>query len=116
MSCYPSAVVVDETVTIRSEDEGDVQCLGVFDGDDEGTKIVNNIKKRLTDETEVAHRCRTHLKKDIEEQLVFDGLGDESREVMTEIGTENAHSLSNQKLVLLMGKKVAVLTEFSAAD
>ena len=83
----------------------DIPWLAVFDGDNAGKDYVRAIAKRGFSDEEVAERCRTHLAKDLEAQLVANGLGPELREILTELGVKDANDLTNNDLLAHVGDK-----------
>lgn len=62
-----------------------IPWLAVFDGDAEGQRYINDIRKRGFSEEEVQWRCRTHMDRNLEQQLVHD-LGDRITPFLRELG------------------------------
>ncbi len=85
-----------------------IPWLAVFDGDQEGEKFVRNIKKRGFHEDELAIRCRNHPAGNLETQLVADGMGPELRELLEEIGVQNALRLADKDLLTELRSQKAV--------
>lgn len=81
-----------------------IPWLAVFDGDDAGKSYVERIGKRGFSNEELRRRCRTHGSGGLEAQLVADGLGPELREILAELGEQNAHDLEEQALQARLGE------------
>ncbi len=81
-----------------------IPWLAVFDGDDAGKGYVERIGKRGFSNEELRRRCRTHGSGGLEAQLVTDGLGPELREILAELGEQNAHDFEEQALQARLGK------------
>lgn len=62
-----------------------IPWLAVFDGDPEGQKYINDIRKREFPEEEVQWRCRIHTNGNLEQQLAHD-LGDRITPFLRELG------------------------------
>ncbi len=93
----------------------DVPWLAVFDGDEAGQKFVRAMADRGFSDEELRRRCRTHAAGDLEAQLVADGLGPELREVLARLGTQDAHALNDEDLVVrLRASKTASAAELAA--
>ncbi len=78
----------------------DVPWLAVFDGDDAGQEYVRRIGRRGFAAEEVNKRCRTHLAGDLEAQLVANGLDPELREILTELGVQDAADLTDDEVLV----------------
>ena len=76
----------------------DIPWLAVFDGDDAGERFVRDIGRRGFSDDELKKRCRRHRTRDLEAQLVADGLGPELREILTESGIRDARGLPDDAL------------------
>lgn len=93
----------------------DVVWFAVFDGDEEGEKLVRTIEKRGFSDDELAKRCRTHPDGDLEAQLVADGNGTTLRELLEESGVRDAQGLNDADLVTrLRRRKSAYAAELAA--
>ena len=75
-----------------------IPWLAVFDGDDAGKRYVERIRKRGFSNNELRRHCRTHGSGDLEAQLMTDGLGPELREILSELGEQNARDFEEQAL------------------
>ena len=76
-----------------------IPWLAVFDGDKAGQDYVKAIAKRGFSVGELAERCRTHPDGDLEAQLVVNGLDPELREILIELGVQDAADLTNDKIL-----------------
>ena len=83
----------------------DVPWFSVFDGDEEGRKLLRRIERRGFPRDERVRRCRLHPDGDLEAQLVADGMGSELRQVLEEIGVENALGLDDEQLIAQLGDR-----------
>ena len=66
---------------------------------------MKDIAKRGIPRQEIKRRCRTHEAGDLEAQLVADGLDPELREILTELGVQDAHALASEALQDQLGKR-----------
>ena len=73
----------------------DVPWLAVFDGDHAGQEYVRRIGRRGFAAEEVNKRCRTHPAGDLEAQLVANEFDPELREILIELGVQDAGDLTN---------------------
>ena len=78
----------------------DVPWLSVFDGDNAGKGYVKAISKRGFTPREIKRRCRTHQAGDLEAQLVANGLDPELREILTELGVQDAADLTDDEVLV----------------
>ena len=78
----------------------DVPWLAVFDGDNAGKGYVKAISKRGFTPREIKRRCRTHQAGDLEAQLVANGLDPELREILTELGVQDAADLTDDEVLV----------------
>ena len=77
----------------------DIPWLAVFDGDDAGRRYVKAIAERGLGDDELARRCSTHPAGDLEAQILSDGLGQDLREILAELGVREALTFDDAKLV-----------------
>ena len=82
-----------------------IPWLAVFDGDDAGEKYVANIGNRGFTTDEVERRCSTHEAGDLEAQFVADGLGADLRNILGELGVQDATKLNNGELLRQVGNR-----------
>ena len=93
----------------------DIPWLSVFDGDGAGHQYCQSIVARDFPEAFVTARCRTHSAGDLEAQMIADGLEDELRTVLTQIGVGGAASADQAALLgHLRGHKTAYAAELAA--
>ena len=83
----------------------DVPWLAVFDGDNAGKGYVKAISKRGFTPQEIKRRCRTHQAGDLEAQLVANGFAPELREILTELGVQDAADLTNDEVLAQVKQK-----------
>ena len=76
-----------------------IPWLAVFDGDDAGERYITAISRRGFTQQETTRRCRTHDAGDLEAQLVADGLDPDLRDILTELGIQDAADLTDDELL-----------------
>ena len=81
-----------------------IPWLAVFDGDEAGRQYTDNIAKRGFSPDEIERRCATHEAGDLEAQLVADGLDADLREIMDELGAQQA-STTDELLLQIRKRK-----------
>ena len=92
-----------------------IPWLAVFDGDDAGRNYVQAISARGFSRAEMTNRCFTHQAGDLEAELVADGLGTELREILKELGFDDAFGLNDEALVSrLRANKTAYAAKLAA--
>jgi putative ATP-dependent endonuclease of the OLD family len=85
------------TFTVLARALGIPWCA-VFDGDPEGGRYVRSIEGRDFDPALVAQRCATLPARDLEDQLVADGLTDDLKQILEELGVAGAAQLAPPQL------------------
>ncbi|MBX5453688.1 MAG: AAA family ATPase [Acidobacteriia bacterium] len=91
-----------------------IPWLAVFDGDDTGRGYCQSIEKRGFAPAFVATRCRTLTARDLEAQLVADGLELELKTALTNIGISDAATADQAALLdYLRGHKTAYAAELA---
>ena len=92
-----------------------IPWLAVFDGDEAGQEYIQSIRKRGFNDSEIQGRCRTHPEGILERQLVVDGLGQELRETLAEIGIQGVEAMEDDELVAhLRNHKTTYWAKFAA--
>ncbi len=92
-----------------------IPWLAVFDGDKAGQDFRKAIASRGFSDEELESRCRTHAERDLEAQLVADGLGPELREVLKTVGVKDSNELRDDDLVTrLRDNKTDYAAKFAA--
>ena len=76
-----------------------IPWLAVFDGDDAGRQYINAIRSRGFESAELDRRCQVHAAGALEAQLVAEGFGPDLREVLVELGIQDAVELPNELLL-----------------
>ncbi len=76
-----------------------IPWLAVFDGDAAGERYVTAISRRGFTQEETSRRCRTLDAGNLEAQLVADGLGPDLRDILTELGIQDAADLTDDELL-----------------
>lgn len=89
-----------------------IPWLAIFDGDEEGRKLIRQISNRGFDDDEINERCFCHKDGDLESQLVADGLETQLREILTELGVKNVSILTEEDLIDNLSKNK---TDYAAA-
>lgn len=89
-----------------------IPWLAIFDGDEEGRKLIRQISNRGFADDEIDERCFFHKDGDLESQLVADGLETQLREILTELGVKNVSILTEKGLIDNLSKNK---TDYAAA-
>ena len=82
-----------------------IPWLAVFDGDDAGQQYIRAIRGRGFANAELDRRCRTHGVGNLEAQLVADGLGPELRQILVDLGDQDAHDIEDEGLLIRLRAK-----------
>lgn len=91
-----------------------IPWVAMFDGDNAGQGYVRAISAREFSAEEVALRCRCLPAATLEQQLIDDGLGRTLRQILTDLGVQNALTLTDEQLKAELEKrKTAYAAELS---
>lgn len=92
-----------------------IPWFAVLDGDDAGRRYIKSIGRRGFDDSEIKERCQSHRAGDLEAQLVAEGLGQNLREILAELGVKDALELTDEALLEQLGKKKTAYAAMLAA-
>ena len=81
-----------------------IPWVALFDGDDAGKKYVSQIKKRNFDGAEITKRCHVIPAPDMEELLVKNGLEQELRGIIAQLGVQDATTMPADNLIAKLRK------------